>query len=307
MSIFTKEKKRNFSSSRSIFVKLDSKGRISIPSFLRKNLDLKVGDSLELIFSLRDLYFIVQSSVKVSTDDCESSSPGSNPGSGPKFKKIGILGGMGPESTSLFYQKIIKAYQKSGAVYDDDFPEIFIYNLPIPDVVNGFNNPKTGNFLVQGCKKLELMGADFIAVPCNTVSCFFEDMRNSVSIPIYNIIEETAKFSSKYKSLGLLATKTTVENKLYERVFEKFNIEIIAPENLEEVNKIILNILSGRLMQSDKSKLIKIVGDLTNRGSEAIILGCTDMPLLLKQEDVDIKLIDSLSVYADFTAKYSRR
>ncbi|MBI2675925.1 MAG: aspartate/glutamate racemase family protein [Candidatus Aenigmarchaeota archaeon] len=102
---------------------------------------------------------------------------------------------MGPESTAIFYQSVILQCQKQyHAQYDEDYPEIFIYNLPIPDVVEGIRSPsKILPVLIKGIRKLESIGVDFIAVPCNTVQYFFEDMRKSCSIPILNIIEETAK------------------------------------------------------------------------------------------------------------------
>ena len=82
MSVFTTLKKGDLRSAKTVFVKLDSKGRISIPSFLRKNFNLQEGEEVRLVFDLRENYFIVQNGVKVSTNDCELLSPGSNPGSG---------------------------------------------------------------------------------------------------------------------------------------------------------------------------------------------------------------------------------
>ena len=118
---------------------------------------------------------------------------------GQKYKKIGILGGMGPEATAELYLKIIKIFQdKFGAKYDSDYPEIMIYNLPLPDVVEKIDqSSKIKEMLVKGVQKLESWGVDFIAIPCNTVNFFLPEMRTAVSIPILSILEETAKEVNK--------------------------------------------------------------------------------------------------------------
>lgn len=223
-------------------------------------------------------------------------------------KIIGILGGMGPESTAMFYQSVIQQCQKQyGAQYDEDYPEIFIYNLPIPDVVEGIKNPsKILPPLIKGVKKLELIGVDLIVIPCNTVQYFYDNIKNSISVPLLNIVEETAKKirSKNYKKVGLLATITTIENKIYERILNKFGIETIVPEEQNRVTKIILNILAGKKLESDKLELKKIIKKMEQNGAEAIILGCTDIPALLTQKDVNIDLFDSTEILAEATIRY---
>lgn len=134
-----------------------------------------------------------------------------------KMKKIGILGGMGPESTLLFYHYIIKVCQnKHGGQYGEDYPEIFILNLPIPDVVKTTKNlDSIFPLLLERIKKLEVAGSDFIVIPCNTAHIFFDKLKNKSPIPILNMIQETAEQvrKKKHKKVGLLATKTAVEKK----------------------------------------------------------------------------------------------
>jgi len=224
-------------------------------------------------------------------------------------KIIGILGGMGPESTAMFYQSVIQQCQKQyGAQYDEDYPEIFIYNLPIPNVVEGIKKPsKILPILIKGIRKLEYIGVDFIVIPCNTVQYFYDNLRKSISVPLLNIVEETAKKikSKSYKRVGLLATITTIENKIYERILTKFEIETIVPEEQNKVTKIILNILAGKKLESDKLELMKIIGNMEQSGAEAVILGCTDIPALLTQKDINIELFDSNEVLAEATVKYA--
>jgi len=209
-----------------------------------------------------------------------------------KIKAIGVLGGMGPEATALFYLSLIKQCQKQyGAKFDEDYPEIFIYNLPIPDVVKGIKKPfETLAYLVKGAKKLESIGADFIVMPCNTATYFYKEIIKEISIPFLSIVNEAAKEIrlQNCKKAGLLATKTTIENKIYKEDFKKCGIELMVPKETEKVNKVILNILAGKKLKKDRQALKKIAKKLEKNGAQAIVLGCTDLPIILKQKDLNI-------------------
>ncbi len=221
------------------------------------------------------------------------------------YKKIGVLGGMGPESTALFYQKIVQQCQKLyGAKYDEDYPEIFIYNLPLPDPVRGIKGG-TLSILMGGLKKLECFGVDFIAIPCNTINCFLPEMRKCIQIPIVGIIEETLKKIEleRCKNVGLLATIPTIENNLY----KSDKIKVITPwkKDQKTVNKVICNILAGKKLDKDKKVVGRMIRSLINGGAEAIVLGCTDLPLLIKQEDYDVKIFDTVEILAESTVRYA--
>ena len=229
----------------------------------------------------------------------------------PFSKVIGVLGGMGPEATVTFYRDLILLCQeKFNSKYDDDYPNIIIYNLPVPDVVEGINKPKRVlETLEVGLKTLENAGADFIVMPCNTINYFYEDMKNMIKIPLYNIIEETTK-EVKYKSLkkiGILATKTTIKTKLYDKMFKKYNLNIIRPSKreLKILNEVILNIMEGKFYKKDKKSIIKIIRKMQYQGAEGIILGCTELPLIIKQKDVNIKVFDTITILANATIKYA--
>ena len=150
-----------------------------------------------------------------------------------KKKIIGVLGGMGPESTAIFYHAVIKQCQKQyGAQYDEDYPEIFIYNLPIPNIVEGLNKPeKTLDMLIGGAKKIDSMGVDFIVMPCNTAHYFYPDMAKAISVPFICIFHATSKKIkiSGFKKVGFLATETTIKHKNFHKDFDKNGIELIFP------------------------------------------------------------------------------
>lgn len=216
-----------------------------------------------------------------------------------KPKKIGILGGMGPEATADLYKKIIQIFQeKYGAKYDEDFPEIFIYNLPLPDVVeNPYQDKKIKEFLIRGVKKLESNGVDFIAIPCNTVNYYLPEMRNAVSIPVISILEETAKEvrTLNLSKVGLLATEMTINKNIYGSVLNDIKVVNPTKKQQKKITSIILNVLSGKKNKEDRLILKTIIEELKSNGAEKIILGCTELPLLIKKRK---DTLDTLEILA---------
>ncbi len=214
------------------------------------------------------------------------------------MKTIGILGGIGPEATAQLYLEIIRIFQqKYGAQYDADFPEMILLNLPLPDVVEGKGSPEEiKKFLQRGARKLEQAGADFIAIPCNTAMAFLADLQEAVSIPLVNIVEETAAFVRRkgLAKVGIVATEMTLRSGIYPLALEK---ELLEPslEQKGRITKIILNLLSGRKKDEDKAELKEIIKDLQSREAEAVILGCTELPLLFTSENT----IDTIKVLAE--------
>ena len=224
-------------------------------------------------------------------------------------KIIGVLGGMSPESTANFYQELIKQCRKQyGAKYDKDFPKIFIYNLPIPNIFAKIkSSEKVLKILVNGAKKLESIGVDFIVMPCNTAHYFYGDIKKEISIPFLSITKETAKKikSKGFDKVGILATGTTIVKKVFSEDIHKFGIKLIVPQEQDKVTSIIDHILTGEKLEKDKKELIQIIEKLKNNGAQAIIIGCTEISLLLKQKDVDIEVFDTAEVLAESTIKYT--
>ena len=213
------------------------------------------------------------------------------------MKKIGILGGMGPEATVELYLRLIRIYQKDfGAVYDDDFPEIVIINLPLPyDLENPNGREEMKEILIKGVKKLEKAEVDFIAIPCNTVTFFIEEMQKEVSIPILNILEETAKEvkSSNLSKVGLLGTELTIEQEIYNKVLQDVELVTLSRDQQKKTTRAIINILAGECIDFD---LISFqIEELKRQGIDKVILGCTELPLICRnREDV----FDTINILA---------
>ena len=219
-------------------------------------------------------------------------------------KIIGILGGLGPEATVDLFYKIVKL---TPAEKDQDHFRIIIDNNPkIPDrtdaIINNGKDPLSE--LVATAQNLEKAGADFIIIPCNTAHYFISKIKENISIPILNMIEETAIYVKtifpSFKKVCLFATKGTYKTKLYETFFNPRNIEILIPELSEQdkIMKVIYEVKSGIMSEETKREMIEISGKYIKKGSQAIIAGCTEIPLALKDEDVDVPVIDPTYILA---------
>jgi len=227
-------------------------------------------------------------------------------------KIIGILGGMGPEATIDLFYKIIKF---TPAKKDQDHLRIIIDNNPkIPDrtaaILGKGEDPLPA--LQETAQNLEKAGADFIVIPCNTAHYFLSSIQESVKIPILNMIEETARETQKkiprIKRVGLLASIGVYKTEIYHQHFKKFNIEVISPEekDKEEVMKIIYAVKAGNLFEGTKKNILKIVQKLIDKGLEAIITGCTEIPLILKEGDVSVPVIDPTQILAQVAVREAR-
>ena len=219
-------------------------------------------------------------------------------------KIIGILGGMGPEATIDLFYKIIKF---TPSEKDQDHLRIIIDNNPkIPDrtaaILGKGEDPLPA--LQKSARNLEKAGADFIIIPCNTAHYFLSQIQKSVKIPILNMIEETAKEIQKrispIQKVGLLASIGTYKTEIYHQHFKKYNIEIISPEekDKEKVLKVIHAVKAGNLSEKIKKNILKIAQKLIDKRAEAIITGCTEIPLILKEGDIPVPIIDPTQALA---------
>ncbi len=235
------------------------------------------------------------------------------------MKTIGILGGMGPVSTAKLYQNILETCQKKyKAVQDSDYPPIFIYSMALKGSDETGIPPhseKVGSIVlkqfIEGARKLERAGSDFIIIPCNTVEEFHQFIKKSVKIPVLNIIEECVKEAKTrgLKKVGLLASETTYRNKMYENHLTRKGIVCIDPSRKEQeaISRVILHAMSGRGTPKDRETLNSIIRHLHKRSAEGVILGCTELPLVINQKQSSIRLLDSLQILAERAVALARK
>ena len=223
---------------------------------------------------------------------------------------IGVLGGMGPESTVYTYAMMIRHCQKKyGAKYDSDFPPILIYNMPIPDVVEGDDKDAELLFLLEkGMKKLTAAGADFCIIPCNTMQGFVPALRKNTNV--ISIVEETLKEAkeSGLKRWGILGTEMTLRKGYFQRAFREAGLETLEPkaEHQKEITAAIREILAGGRNAQAKQRLLSVISFMREEGAEGIVLACTDLPIVL-QEAQGVKLLDTADIIAKAAIDYYKR
>ena len=219
-------------------------------------------------------------------------------------KVIGILGGMGPEATAELFFRIIRA---TPAKRDQDHLRIVIDNNPeIPDRTEAIlrGGPSPLPELIKTGLNLEKAGADFIIIPCNTAHYYLDEMAKSLRIPILNMIKLTAeKIHGEHpeiKRVGLIATEGTVKSGIYGRSLSSLEIDVLAPSDKLQTDvtmAIYWHIKSGDLEKG--RKIIHSVGRrLDAEGAEAVICGCTEVSLVLKDGDLPIPVVDPLQILA---------
>jgi len=231
-----------------------------------------------------------------------------------KQNAIGVIGGFGPEATTDFYLKLINKSLKNS----DCYPEIFIYNTPITfnleslSVSNEENKFETAlkRYLIDGITSLEnIKEIKYYVIPCNSLHAFLNDLKKVTSKPFINIIEESVNFIKKhsFKKVGILSTKITVQSELYQDAFKKNNIEVEIPSKTQQdkITKVIMNILDNKKTIKDKKILLSVIADYKKRQCDCVLLACTDLEILLKNELSKKKyLFDTLDILAEATDYY---
>ncbi|MGM0851389.1 MAG: aspartate/glutamate racemase family protein [Bacillota bacterium] len=220
------------------------------------------------------------------------------------MKVIGLIGGMSWESSVEYYRIINKEVKRRLGglhsarclLYSVDFEEIERYQS-----VGDWK--MAGETLGDVAHSLEKGGADFIVVCTNTMHKVISDIQEKISIPILHISDATAKQIKKQgiNSVGLLGTKYTMEQDFYKLRLESNSIKVMVPNDNEReiVNKVIYEELClGKVQQKSRDYYKKVIRDLIEKGAEGIILGCTEIGLLIKPEDSEVPLFDTTYIHA---------
>ena len=223
------------------------------------------------------------------------------------MKRIGILGGMSHESTIKYYNLILQKYYDK--YQDYNYPEILIYSLNFQKVIDYELGDDEGiyvKYLMTGINSLQNGGADYIVMAANSPHAVYEDLIQLAKVPILSIVEATAEKAQQEKlnKLLLLGIKFTMQSSFYQDFFAKLNMQIITPSEPEQdtINQIIFDeLVIGNFTEESKQKLLSIIN---NYEADGVILGCTELPLILQQKDTNIKLLDTVEVHVEAALKY---
>jgi len=230
------------------------------------------------------------------------------------MKTIGLIGGMSWESTAEYYRIINEAVKErlggfhsaKIVMYSVDFKEIRELQLEA-------RWDEATNLMIDAARRVERGGADFVLICTNTMHKMAEEVEASISIPLLHIADVTAEriISSGLKKVGLLGTAFTMEQDFYKgRLIDKYGLEVVIPSQIERkvVDNIIFNELClGEIKDSSREQIKTIMGNLVDDGAQGIILGCTELPSLIKQKDCSVPLFDTTAIHAKAAAEYAFR
>lgn len=223
------------------------------------------------------------------------------------MKKIGLVGGISWTSTMDYYKFINEGVnEKLGGL---NFAECIVYSINFGDIyTQSWDN--SFDLLYNACESLKKAGADGIALCANTAHLYADRLQDAIDLPIIHIVAETAKIieSKGLKKIGLLGTKFTMEMDFYRDKLESFGLEVLIPEKQETRDYIQYTLREelgvGFINPATKGKYKEIVKELIDRGAECIVLGCTEIPMLISQDDFTIPVFDTTKIHSQAIVDY---
>ena len=218
-------------------------------------------------------------------------------------KIIGILGGMGPQASARLVEMLIDmSVRDFGAKNGDDFPEIILDSVPVPEFISDSGKLKlVANMLKDRVRMLSNMNVSNFAIACNTAHILLDDLQSVSQVPFISIMDEIARRVSVEGiiKIGLLASPSTIRFGIFEKALSKSNVKVILPTQRQQIvlEKIIKRVISGSKLKSDSSQLSSIASSLGKRGAQGIILGCTELPLIFPRK-FSVPIFDCLEILA---------
>ncbi len=208
------------------------------------------------------------------------------------------------ESTAVYYEIINKEINKRlGGVHSG---KIVLYSFDFEEIEKLQHEGKWNELthkLIDAAQKLEKAGAELILICTNTMHKMFDEIASNVSCPMIHIADATAEEIKKMglSKVGLLGTKFTMEQDFYRERFRQHGIETLIPEpdEREIIHSVIYNeLVIGLIRDENRQEFIRIINKLHERGAQGVVLGCTEIPLLIKQEHIDIPVFDTTKIHA---------
>ncbi len=225
------------------------------------------------------------------------------------MKTVGIIGGLGPETTNKFCLEVINFCLKNNK---NQRPPMLIWNVPMPIrverdcITKNIGKEKFLPFLIEAAKILEKAGVQFLVIPCNTAHIFIKEIRSVVNIPVLSIIDETLLVikDQRISHVGLLATSMTVNNNLFEEKLKFHGIKQITPSvrDQSKLDNIIHSLVLGKHNSRNKKEINKIISQMVRQKVKNIVLACTDLQLITKKHP-QVEILDTMQILAKATAK----
>lgn len=228
------------------------------------------------------------------------------------MKIIGLLGGMSWESTVGYYRAINEGVKnKLGGLHSAKIAMYSVDFEPIEKLQHAGDWKGTARILSEAAQSVESAGADFLLICTNTMHKVAPEIEKSIKIPLLHIADATAEVlvNEGIKTVGLLGTAFTMEEDFYKgRLNENYALNVLVPEN--EDRKIVHNVIYqelclGKTESNSKTEYLRIIDSLANQGAEVIILGCTEIGMLVNQDDTKVRLLDTTAIHAEKAVEYA--
>ena len=226
------------------------------------------------------------------------------------MKSVGILGGIGPESTIDYYRGIIKQYRQIKR--DNSYPSIYINSIDMTfmlSLVEKCEYKKLVDYLVDSINKLVKCEVDFIAIGSNTPHVVINEVKQKINIPIISIVDKTCEYAKKLNlcKLLLIGTKFTMKNAFYKDKLEKYGISVVIPneQQREEIHySIFPELEDGIIVPEKKERLINYIkSEMKHNMIDGVLLGCTELPMMIKDNDLEIKVLNTTQIHIDSIVK----
>ena len=228
------------------------------------------------------------------------------------MKTIGLLGGMSWESTATYYRVLNEGIKSAlGGFHSARIAMVSVDFDEIEKLQRAGSWEQMAQLLAAAAKSVEAAGADFLLICTNTMHKVAPQIERAISIPLLHIADATAEqlIRDRIKCVGLLGTRFTMEQDFYKRrLTEKFGIEVVIPdiEDRKLVHEVIYDELCmGTIEDSSRSSYLKIIDRLKQQGAAAVILGCTEIALLVQQDHTPVPLYDTTEIHAQHAIRYA--
>lgn len=228
------------------------------------------------------------------------------------MKTIGIVGGIGPESTIVYYRQIITSYRQQNQ--GKDYPKILINSINLTKMLSYLEANQLDEvtaYLAGEINRLTEAGADFAVLASNTPHIVFEAVQASSSIPLISIVNATCNQAKVLglRKIGLFGTKFTMQNNFYANIFAQANIDLVTPNNADQtyIHQVYMTeLVQGIILNETKHNLLTIINQMKQvHQLEGLILGGTELPLILKADDTpDMPLLDTTQIHVKAIVDY---
>jgi aspartate racemase len=228
------------------------------------------------------------------------------------MKTIGIIGGIGPESTIDYYRSIIALYRERKK--DGHYPHVIINSVDLTEMLELLESNRLEELTQAICRELECLaeaGADFAVFASNTPHLLFDDIQKLSPIPLLSIVEETCKRAKKagLKKLGLVGTRFTMRSGFYQEIFHRNDITIVVPDLDQQDyihDKYMNELVAGLIVDETKQEFMRIAEGLKDQHTiQGLILGGTELPLMLKNDDdIGIPFLNTSQIHVESIIDY---